>query len=437
MVPAIQLLKNSREKYAILFLLIFFVSLYNLAFSQDTLIRSGAEWKYYNNGKLKHNLWEIQDFKSPDWRTGTTPMGFGQGDEATVLKKVDLQNATLTQFYFYKKMVIEHPEELKFFLIRLNHDDGAIIFVNSEEILRTNIPEGAISPNTLALEKIQSQAEYIFHEHLIRPGYPFKKENTISAIVFQDSPRSSDCRFDFELIGYKDYTLLNQMISNINGERQLLKNKMELLEIQTELDREINQLKFLNIKNENNKGILKGVLFFLAIIIIVLAIFMLQVWSKKQVLDKAINQLNTESKEKSREMVNLSINLLKTKQFLQNLNHEINKLFTDANTNQKMQLQTLLHKMEFYKQQDEEWERLKQHFDTVHSGFFTRLKNKYPELTSVELRHCAYIRLKLFTSKIAQLMNINNKSVQASRYRIKKKMNLPVEVDLKKFLEEF
>lgn len=80
---------------------------------------------------------------------------------------------------------------------------------------------------------------------------------------------------------------------------------------------------------------------------------------------------------------------------------------------------------------------LKNAFRYYSFWFFARLKSKYPELSQSELRHCTYIKLQMFTSEISQMLNIDNKSVQASRYRIKKKMQLPQEVDLKNFLENF
>jgi len=73
---------------------------------------------------------------------------------------------------------------------------------------------------------------------------------------------------------------------------------------------------------------------------------------------------------------------------------------------------------------DDEWDRFKKHFDSVHPGFFTNLKKRFPELTENELRLCAYIRIGLRAKQIAEMLNVTADSVNTSRYRLRKKMNL-------------
>jgi tetratricopeptide (TPR) repeat protein len=79
---------------------------------------------------------------------------------------------------------------------------------------------------------------------------------------------------------------------------------------------------------------------------------------------------------------------------------------------------------------ESEWERLKLHFEKVHPNFFTNLYEKYPALTHHELKHCAYLKIKLSNKEIAALLNVNPKSMQMARYRLKKKMNLGPDEDL-------
>lgn len=101
------------------------------------------------------------------------------------------------------------------------------------------------------------------------------------------------------------------------------------------------------------------------------------------------------------------------------------------------EIDRIISKISYHDDYDDEWERLKVHFDTVHSGFFSRLKTQFPELTQSELQHCSYIKLQLQTKEIARMLNIDPKSVQASRYRIKKKMSLTIESDLREIIETF
>lgn len=74
------------------------------------------------------------------------------------------------------------------------------------------------------------------------------------------------------------------------------------------------------------------------------------------------------------------------------------------------------------------------YFNQVHHGFIERLNQNFPSLTNHDLRHCSYIRMNLSTKEISRLLNINPTSVQKSRVRLKKKLNLGQDEDLYEFL---
>jgi DNA-binding CsgD family transcriptional regulator len=79
---------------------------------------------------------------------------------------------------------------------------------------------------------------------------------------------------------------------------------------------------------------------------------------------------------------------------------------------------------------DQEWETFAKHFDKVHSDFVVLLKKTYPSLTANEVKLCIYLRMNLSSKEIAQLMNISVRGVEISRYRLRKKIGIPSEVNL-------
>ena len=83
---------------------------------------------------------------------------------------------------------------------------------------------------------------------------------------------------------------------------------------------------------------------------------------------------------------------------------------------------------------DDTWEHFAHHFDKVHTDFLVLLKNKYPSITASELKLCAYLRMNLSSKEIAQLLNISVRGVEISRYRLRKKLELPKEANLFEFL---
>ena len=80
------------------------------------------------------------------------------------------------------------------------------------------------------------------------------------------------------------------------------------------------------------------------------------------------------------------------------------------------------------------WDDFKLHFEKIHPEFFIKLGNLHPSLSQTDNKHCAYIRMKLNTKEIARLLGISATSVQMSRFRLKKKMKLGKEIDLKTYI---
>jgi AraC family transcriptional regulator, chitin signaling transcriptional activator len=74
--------------------------------------------------------------------------------------------------------------------------------------------------------------------------------------------------------------------------------------------------------------------------------------------------------------------------------------------------------------------------DELHQDFFKKLKEKFPSLSSNDLRWCAYLKIGLNSKEIADILNIQPSSAYISRSRLRKKLNLETEEDLYSFLNK-
>jgi DNA-binding CsgD family transcriptional regulator len=86
---------------------------------------------------------------------------------------------------------------------------------------------------------------------------------------------------------------------------------------------------------------------------------------------------------------------------------------------------------------EDDWAIFQTNFDRIHENFFRNLHLKFHDLTSNDLRFCAYLRLNLSSKDIAHLMNISLKGVEVGRYRIRKKIGIPSTKSLTEFMIEF
>lgn len=77
-----------------------------------------------------------------------------------------------------------------------------------------------------------------------------------------------------------------------------------------------------------------------------------------------------------------------------------------------------------------EWDDYFTHFEEVNRGFVIKLKEKYPHLTSKDIRYLCYVYMNLDIKEIASLFNITSEACRKRKERIKNKMGLENEVNL-------
>lgn len=80
--------------------------------------------------------------------------------------------------------------------------------------------------------------------------------------------------------------------------------------------------------------------------------------------------------------------------------------------------------------EEELWEDFKIQFEKIRPQFFNKLKDFAPNLSVNDLKHCTYIVSNLKSKEVAQLINVSPRSVETTRYRIKKKLGLEREDNL-------
>lgn len=83
---------------------------------------------------------------------------------------------------------------------------------------------------------------------------------------------------------------------------------------------------------------------------------------------------------------------------------------------------------------ENDWYRIKAHFEKIHPGFFDRLREKFPQLTPNDHKLCALLRMNLSTKEISQILKITAPSTEISRIRLRKKLALPKNVNLVQFI---
>ncbi|MEX2142291.1 MAG: lamin tail domain-containing protein [Pirellulales bacterium] len=167
----------------------------------NTLIPRGSTWKYLDNGSNQGTAWRATTFSDASWASGPAPLGFGDGDEARIINGGPSGNRFMTT-YFRRTFQVTNPAEITTLKVRVVRDDGAVVYINGQEVGRSNMPSGTISSSTPAAGVVGGADESTFYELNIDPALLAAGTNVIAVELHQSGPTSTDLSFDLELVAY-------------------------------------------------------------------------------------------------------------------------------------------------------------------------------------------------------------------------------------------
>lgn len=136
-----------------------------------------------------------------------------------------------------------------------------------------------------------------------------------------------------------------------------------------------------------------------------------------------------ELEHQQKEVTKSAMRIVRYNEVLENLNKEIEKL----DYKDKKNLIGVINGIRKALDKETDWESFETKFDSVHSDFFKTIKVKFPNLTQGEMKHLAYIKINLSSAEISRLMDIKIESLRTLRHRLKKKLNLKEDIDLRDF----
>ncbi len=164
----------------------------------QTLVAYGSSWKYLDNGTNQGTAWRGTSFNDGAWASGSAQLGYGDGDEATVVSYGPDANNKYITTYFRKTISVTNPSSFTSILGNVKRDDGIAIYVNGTEVYRNNLAAGAVY-NTLAT--LASDDGATAQAFSFSPSAFVNGNNVIAVEIHQNALTSTDISFDLQLIG--------------------------------------------------------------------------------------------------------------------------------------------------------------------------------------------------------------------------------------------
>ena len=165
---------------------------------QQALVAAGSTWKYLEDGTEPGTAWVARAFDDSQWKIGTAELGYGDGDESTVLA-INAGPVKTIAFYFRKTFSVPDPRTITALNVRLVRDDGAMVYLNGTLVFRSNMPEGDVNSQTWASQVVGGADESAFFEQAVDPAVLVAGNNVLAVEVHQSGASSSDVSFNLAL----------------------------------------------------------------------------------------------------------------------------------------------------------------------------------------------------------------------------------------------
>ena len=176
---------------------------------QVTYVAAGESWRYRKGTSEASDpidAWRIQGFAEDDtWSSGRAGFGYDDGDDTTLLD--DMEDSYSTVFLRKEfNLTGTIPSQL---LIRVYHDDGAIVWINGDEVARVSVDQGDLTYRGIRAsdppggadgsavnnhEAAWTEVLYLGGRNTLRTGM-----NTVAVQGFNGTLSSSDFSLDCEL----------------------------------------------------------------------------------------------------------------------------------------------------------------------------------------------------------------------------------------------
>ena len=149
--------------------------------------------------------------------------------------------------------------------------------------------------------------------------------------------------------------------------------------------------------------------------------------AEQEIVKLQNEQLEREMANKNKELAVSTMSLIKKNEFLNSIKDQLKE-------SESSKVKSVIKTIDKDISEEDNWNYFKEAFNNADKDFFKKIKSFHPELTSNDLKLCAYLRLNLSSKEIAPLLNISVKSVEIKRYRLRKKMDLPRETNLVEYI---
>ena len=178
-----------------------------------TLVASNSVWRYNDEGADLGTAWTNATYADTTWSNGVARLGFGNDGEVTTVR-----GQPRITYYFRRQFLVPAGFTGTNLVVKLSRDDGAIVHLNGREIVRDNMPVGAVGYSTRPNGAVSSPNEQAYFTFITNAAALRVGTNVIAVEVHQIDGSSTDLGFNLELASTGLQTVVNSPAPVLNLE---------------------------------------------------------------------------------------------------------------------------------------------------------------------------------------------------------------------------
>ncbi|WP_426278105.1 alkaline phosphatase PhoX [Chryseobacterium sp. S-02] len=157
--------------------------------AQTFVFNKNSAWKYNDSNTALADQWKDTNFDISTWSQGNGPLGYGDPVTTTI-------NNGLITAYFAKDFTVNLNDLSDTMELGVMRDDGIVVYLNGQEVVRDNMPTGTVTFSTLSSTTIDGAAESVYNVFSIPKSKFVNGNNRISVELHNRGATSSDLRID-------------------------------------------------------------------------------------------------------------------------------------------------------------------------------------------------------------------------------------------------
>ena len=232
-----------------------------------------------------------------------------------------------------------------------------------------------------------------------------------------------------------NFRLLKQNQEEVDKEKDLL--NIQNIEFQLDFERKQSEVWMLEKREQINNERIIGLWVGIVLILLGSAVSIWQISKRRKREQEVLELKNQRAKESldrlEEDLQGALLSLMEKNEMVFQLKDEIKRWEEKANDQEKEELADRMESISLMT--NEGWHKFKRLFDKRFKGFLASFETKFPDLTNAEVRLIALIKLNLGSTEMSKALGIGVDSVRKTNLRLRKKLGIMDQHELKKLIQ--